>query len=102
MLKGLKGFEWDEGNEDKNEEKHGVTRVECEEVFFNRPLVVAKNPRHSKNEERYTALGHTHGKRLLFIAFTVRSGKIRVISARPMSRKERIGYEKENQTETNP
>jgi uncharacterized DUF497 family protein len=95
MLLGLKGFEWDEGNRDKNEKKHGVTSLECEEIFHNRPLIAAKDPRHSTTETRYTALGRTHGKRLLFVAFTVRKDKIRIISARPMSRKERIYYEKE-------
>lgn len=95
MLNGLKGFDWDASNRDKNEIKHGVTSLECEEVFFNRPLVVAKDPRHSKGEERYAVLGRTHGKRLLFLAITVRERKVRVISARPMSRKERAMYEKE-------
>ncbi len=98
MLQGLKGFDWDAGNRDKNEEKYGVTSMECEEIFFNHPLVVAKDPRHSEGEDRYTALGRTQGKRLLFVAFTVRQRKIRVVSARPMSRKERKVYEKETQT----
>lgn len=98
MLQGLKGFDWDAGNRDKNEEKHGVTSMECEEIFFNLPHIVAKDPRHSEGEDRYTALGRTQGRRFLFVAFTLRDNKIRVISARPMSRKERKIYEKENQT----
>ncbi len=91
----IKGFEWDASNQTKNELKHGVTGIECEEIFFNRPLIVARDPRHSRNEARFTALGKTYGSRLLFVAFTLRSEKIRVISARPMSRKERFLYEKE-------
>ena len=102
MLRGLKGFEWDSGNSDKNEEKHGVTNLECEEIFFNQPLIVARDPRHSAGEERHTALGRTLGKRLLFVAFTMRAGKIRVISARPMSRKERKTYEEKNKSKENP
>ena len=90
-----KGFEWDDGNREKNERKHGVTALECEEVFFNRPVVIARDPWHSQSEERYKALGRTHAKRLLFVALTLRDKKIRVISARPMSRKERLIYEKE-------
>ena len=58
-------------------------------------LIVVKDPRHSLREKRYLALGQTRGKRLLFIAFTLRKQKIRVVSARPMSRKEREIYEKE-------
>lgn len=95
MLAGIKGFEWDTGNRNKNELKHGVTHIECEEVFFNIPLILAKDARHSVKEQRYMALGATKEKRLLFIAFTVRKKMIRVISARPMSRKERLLYEKE-------
>lgn len=95
MTRGLKGFEWDEGNRDKNEGKHGVTYIECEEIFFNHPLLVVKDPHHSQAEPRHVALGRTQEKRLLFVAFTIRNEKIRVISARPMSRKERRIYEKE-------
>lgn len=94
MLVGIKGFEWDAGNRDKNELKHGVTHIECEEIFFNIPLILVKDPRHSVKEQRYAVLGATKEKRLLFVAFTVRKKMIRVISARPMSRKERLLYEK--------
>lgn len=95
VLKGVLGFEWDRGNRDKNEQKHGVAFVECEEIFFNRPLIVSEDGSHSQTEVRYFALGKTHGKRLLALVFTVRNHHIRVISARPMSRKERKIYEKE-------
>jgi uncharacterized DUF497 family protein len=88
------GFEWDEGNLLKNWEKHGVTAGECEQVFFNRPLVVSHDEKHSEKEIRLYALGHTDSGRLLFIVFTVRNNLIRVISARNMSRKERKVYEK--------
>ncbi len=96
ILRGVRGFEWDAGNRDKNEEKHGVSYVECEEIFFNKPLIVVPDGLHSRDEERYFALGRTHEKRLLSVVFMIRDRKIRVISARPMSRKERIIYEKEN------
>lgn len=97
VLSGVKGFEWDQWNGEKIEKKHAVTSIECEELFCNRPLVVARVPRLVRGEMRYTVLGSTNAKRLLFIAFTVRSEKIRVISARPMSRKERKDYEQETQ-----
>ncbi len=96
LLKGLRGFDWDQGNQDKNERKHGVTSIECEEVFFQRPLIVTLVAGRLLTESRYVALGTTRGGRLLCIVFTRRRRKIRVISARPMSRKERIVYEKEN------
>ena len=88
------GFEWDEGNRTKNWERHQVTATECEEVFFNIPLLLQEDVKHSQQEPRYYVLGKTNAGRLLFAAFAVREGKIRVISARPMSRKERQIYGK--------
>ena len=88
-----KGFEWDEGNLFKNWEKHGVTALECEQIFFNNPLLAEKDEKRSENESRYYALGITDAKRKLFIAFTVRRNRIRVISARNMSRGERKAFD---------
>jgi hypothetical protein len=92
----IDGFDWDEGNRDKNWLKHAVSTGECEELFFNLPLVVAVDVKHSASEERFLALGRTNGGRLLFVSFTVRGQLIRVISARDMSRKEREIYEEAN------
>lgn len=92
----LKGFDWDEGNIDKNWIKHRVSNSECEEVFFNLPLLLADDTKHSQAEKRYYVLGQTNASRFLFIAFTVRENKIRVISARDMKRKEEKTYAKAN------
>jgi len=91
----ITGFDWDEGNTRKNE-KHGVTMAEAEQTFFNAPLLVLEDSKHSNKETRFHALGKTDDKRLLHITFTVRHNgeKIRVISARDMHRKERVIYEK--------
>lgn len=86
------GFEWDQGNREKNKHTHGVSVGECEEVFFNIPLLLLEDQKHSQTEQRYFVLGTTNNFRHLFIAFTVRRGYIRVISARDMSKKERIVY----------
>jgi uncharacterized DUF497 family protein len=86
------GFQWDAGNSAKFRERHGVTPTECEELFFNRPLIVGKDERHSEHEDRFYALGQTDAGRQLFVAFTLRARRIRVISARDMSRKERKVY----------
>ena len=88
------GFQWDRGNFLKNWEKHGVHGSECEQLFFNRPLLVVPDTRHSKRESRYYALGQADAGRLLFVVFTIRATLIRVISARDMSHKERREYEK--------
>lgn len=87
------GFDWDEGNRGKNWTKHRVTDLECEEIFFNEPIAVGQDKSHSTVEKRYSALGRTDTGRLLCIIFTIRDNKIRVISARPMSRKERRPHE---------
>ncbi len=94
------GFEWDRHNAEKNWQKHRVTPSECEQIFFNRPLVVADDVKHSKKENRFYALGHTDAGRLLFVVFTVRRDKIRVISARDMNRKERKVYESHEEENT--
>lgn len=82
------GFDWDEGNSEKNWVKHHVTRSECEQVFFNLPFVVADDQEHSLVEERYYALGQTDRGRKLFVVFTIRGALIRVISTRNMNRAE--------------
>jgi uncharacterized DUF497 family protein len=91
-LSKCKGFEWDEGSLDKNWLKQRVSRLEIEQVFFNRPLLVAVDDQHSQKEQRYFALGRTDLERELFIVFTVRRDLIRVISGRGMSRRERKVY----------
>lgn len=87
------GFQWDEGNAEKNWEKHSVSRFECEHLFFNEPFLVLKDEEHLQDESRYYALGQTSRNRELFIVFTIRDDQIRVISARDMSRRERRYYE---------
>ena len=89
------GFQWDAGNDRKSVSKHGVSQSQAEAVFFNSPLLVLDDGRHSGAELRFHALGKTTEGRLLHVTFTLRLGDmlIRVISARDMHRKERIVYE---------
>ncbi len=93
----VEGFEWDEGNARKSVDKHGVSQAEAEQIFFNEPLLVVYDEVHSEIEPRYHALGRTDAHRLLHVTFTLRAEntRIRVISARDMSRKERVVYEQE-------
>jgi uncharacterized DUF497 family protein len=92
------GFEWDDGNLEKNWEQHGVSAAESEQVFFQRPILIARDPRHSQDEVRYAALGRTAAARQLTIVFTIRGTLVRIISARDMSRRERRVYERSRQT----
>jgi len=87
-------FDWDEGNVRKND-KHGVSMAEAEQIFFNNPLLLIADAKHSQGEPRLHALGKTDEGRTLHITFTLRNAgeHIRVISARDMHRKERTIYE---------
>jgi len=94
QLRECTGFQWDEGNAEKNWVKHKVSRAECEEVFYNEPLLVALDVSHSHTEPRLYALGQSDEKRVLFVVFTIRERVIRVISARDVSRRELKEYER--------
>ena len=92
MFQGITGFEWDEGNSEKNWRRHRVTQLEAEPVFFNQPILVSHDLAHSGEEVRYFAFGRTNAGRTLMVVFTLRRPLLRVISARPMSRRERRQY----------
>ena len=87
------GFQWDQGNIDKNLIKHNVENWESEQVFFNKPLLVLDDPKHSIPEKRWAAFGRTDADRFLIVIFTRRGNLIRVISARDMNKKERKFYD---------
>lgn len=90
----ITGFDWDGGNVSKND-KHGVSMAESEQIFFNEPLLLIADVKHSQGEPRFHALGKTDEGRMLHITLTLRNAGecIRVISARDMHRKERTIYE---------
>lgn len=90
----VEGFDWDAGNQQKSWAKHRVDYRECEEVFFNKPLLIHEDKSHSSHEVRYYVLGASNAGRRIFLVFTVRGKKLRVISARDQSRKEKSEYEK--------
>lgn len=92
IIENCEGFEWDEGNSNKNFYLHGVTDGEYEDVFFNLPLIIADDKTRSAEEKRFFALGRTDANRRLFIAFMVRNKLIRVISAREMTKSETRKY----------
>lgn len=92
------GFEWDTGNFTKNQDKHKVSQAECEQVFFNLPILIMDDEKHSKNESRFYVLGQTDFERKIFLVFTIRKQYIRVISARDMNRKERAIYGHKKET----
>ncbi|MBK7229770.1 MAG: BrnT family toxin [Ignavibacteriales bacterium] len=89
------GFQWDAGNSNKNLIKHSVTNPECEQVFFNQPIIIVDDSKHSEQEKRWFLLGRTDQDRFLFAVFTIREELIRIISARDMNKKEREIYNEE-------
>lgn len=88
-------FERDKGNTDKNFLKHNVTTKEAEEPFADKSVEVFEDVKHSGSEKRFVACGRTKLNRKLTIIFTLKGQKIRVISARDQSKKERKMYGKE-------
>jgi hypothetical protein len=93
LIEAVEGFEWDAGNSEKNWKRHQVTQSECEQLFGNLPLLLSATAKVGEAESRYFALGRTDAARELAVVFTVRGRRVRVISARPMSRRERKEYE---------
>ncbi len=92
-LANIEGFEWNDVNIIKNREKHHTEPRESEEVFFNKPLIFLKDPKHSTlDERRFGILGKTDAGRRLEIYFTIRNNKIRVIASWDMSKKGRALY----------
>ncbi len=88
-------FDWDDSNEEKNWLKHGVRATEAEECFFDKHKRLLHDLLHTTEfEARYILLGKTRRSRLLFIVFTIRNDRVRVISARDCTPKERRLYAK--------
>ncbi len=86
-------FDWDKGNSEKPK-KHGLTLEETEEAFVDDNKIIFGDWKHSIAEQRITLFGKTKKDKLLNITYTVRKKKIRVITARPLKRKEILLYEK--------
>ena len=89
------GFQWDQGNSNKDLLKHHVEDWECEQVFFNEPLLVLDDPKHSLVEKRWVAFGRTDRGRLLVVIFTRKGKLLRLISASEMKGKEMAFYEED-------
>ena len=90
----ITGFDWDQGNARKHD-KHGVSMAEAEQVFFNQPLLLLADMKHSQSESRFYALGKSGSGRVLQVTCTLRGrgSLIRVISVRDRHRMERTIYE---------
>lgn len=85
-------FEWDPAKASANQAKHGIGFVEAATAFGDRRSLTIADPDHSTVEARKLLLGTTEGGTLIVVAFTERGARLRLISARPASRKERRTY----------
>lgn len=86
-------FEWDTQKAEKNFGKHKIAFTEAATVFADTFGITIYDPDHSKNEERYVTIGWSHQGRILMVAHTDRGDRIRIISARELTKKERKAYE---------
>jgi uncharacterized DUF497 family protein len=86
-------FEWDASKAASNLEKHGVSFEEAKTVFDSPIAIIFEDEAHSIYEQREIIIGYSRQDRLLLVSFTERSNTIRIISARPATRKERQDYE---------
>jgi hypothetical protein len=90
-------FEWDRKKARRNLEKHGASFDEASMVFQDTMSITISDPLHSEGEERFVLLGYSHRNRLLVVVHTERGGRIRIISARRATRKERLRYEEKRE-----
>lgn len=88
------GFEWDKWNVDKSYKKYGITPNETEEVFLDEKVTIKKDFEHQEQEERFIAIGKTTENKILFVVFTMRKDKIRIISGRVANKKEKEVYQR--------
>ena len=86
-------FDWDEIKAVTNAQKHGVTFDEAATVFYDPLAVIFDDEIHSKGEKREIIIGHDAQNRLLLVCFTERAEVVRIISARPATKRERKDYE---------
>lgn len=86
-------FEWDEAKASINERKHGVSFREAATVFGDQLAITFSDPDHSEYEQRFLTFGLSRLNRLLVVAYTERGIKTRIVSARPMTKHERVIYE---------
>ena len=92
-------FEWDPRKAEINLRKHGVSFTEAGTVFGDELAVTVPDPDHSEDEERLITVGWSNRRKLLIVSHTDRNDRIRIISARELTRNERKAYEEENQTQ---
>jgi uncharacterized DUF497 family protein len=88
-------FEWDREKATKNFLQHRVLFTEAASVFFDEKVIYYRDDDHSGDEDRYIVVGHSSRSRDLFVVHVLRGERVRIISARPVTPRERSDYETE-------
>jgi uncharacterized DUF497 family protein len=91
-------FEWDDSKAKRNLKKHGISFEEASTVFGDPLARTIHDPLHSQEEDRFVNLGESQLRRLVVVVFTEHGDKIRIISARVATRRERKDYEEASQS----
>ena len=86
-------FEWDTDKAIANLKRHKVSFQEASTVFGDTLSITIVDPDHSVGEQRYIIIGSSYMERILMVSHTDRGERIRIISARELTRKERKAYE---------
>ncbi|HEY3856576.1 MAG TPA: BrnT family toxin [Verrucomicrobiae bacterium] len=86
-------FEWDPIKAKTNLAKHSIAFEEATTTFGDSLSLTIPDPDHSQVEDRWIVIGQSHREKLLVVVYTERGDNIRIISARPASRRERKQYE---------
>jgi uncharacterized DUF497 family protein len=86
-------FEWDPAKASVNLAKHVASFDEASTVFGDPLAGTVVDPLHSADEERFVTIGNSNARHLLVVIHTDSNGAVRIISARPATRRERIRYE---------
>lgn len=86
-------FEWDPRKAKINLNKHGVSFTEAGTIFGDELAITVPDPDHSDEEDRYITIGWSDRRRLLIVSHTDRDDRIRIISARELTKAERKEYE---------
>jgi hypothetical protein len=88
-------FEWDKRKAESNLSKHDISFLEAQTVFDDPLYVDFYDPDHSEDEHRYIIIGQSSKSRVLLVSYTERGNKIRIISARPVTKQELKAYQED-------
>ena len=88
-------FTWDPRKDATNRRKHGVSFSEARTTFADPLSLTISNPAHSRTDSRWILVGRSQRGRLLVVAHEEDGDQIRILSARPATRRERHAYEEE-------